>query len=246
MTDATLTEADVNNALLDMVMGSGDVEQFLSGLTRLAVSALSSKSSGEVLCAVTLLRPRVMATVASSSEHAGKMDEIQYNFDDGPCLRAAREGYTVHVRNMPTDDRFPEYRDAVAGHGLLSALGIPVPLDGDANAGLDFYSTVADAFDDDAVKAAEEFAREASISLRLAVRMAHLSDTSKHLEAAMASRTNIDLAVGIIMGQNRCSQDEAVKILKSASSARNIKLRDVAASLVASTGQVPAETHFEA
>ncbi len=246
MEDATLAEADLNSALLDMVMESGDVEQFLSGLTRLAVSTVSSKASGEVLCAVTLLRPRVMATVASSSEQAEKMGEIQYRFDDGPCLRAAREGYTVHVRNMPTDGRFPEYRDAVAEHGILSALGIPVTLAGHADAGLDFYSTTADAFDDDAVAAAEAFAREASISLRLAVRMAHLSDTSKHLESAMESRTDIDLAAGIIMGQNRCTQDEAVKILKAASSSRNVKLRDIAAGIVASTGQGPAATHFEA
>ncbi|GAB3526791.1 ANTAR domain-containing protein [Arthrobacter monumenti] len=245
MEDATTAEPDLNSTLLDMVMESGDVGEFLNGLTRLAASRLYSESGGEVLCAVTLLRPRTMATMASSSEYAAKMDKIQYAFDDGPCLRAAREGYTVHVKDMSQDNRFPEYRDAVAEHGIHSALGVPVPLDGVAKAGLNFYSTDVNAFDDDAVAAAEALAEETSTSLRLAVRMAHLSDTSKHLEAAMESRTNIDLAVGIIMAQNRCSQDEAVRILKAASSARNVKLRDIAADIVAATGQAPAETHFE-
>lgn len=245
MGEAMHTAPDTSNVLLDLVMDSQDVEDFLSGLTQLAASTLSSQASGTVLCGLTLLRPRTMGTVASSSEEAQKLDEIQYAFDDGPCLRAARENYLVHVRDVPNDDRFPAYRDAVAKYGIRSALGVPVPLGGEARAGLDFYSTVAHAFDDGAVAAAEAFALEASRSLRLAVRMAQLGDASKHLEAAMQSRTVIDLAAGIVMAQNRCTQDEAVEILKAASSARNIKLRDVASAVVASANQAPVKTHFD-
>jgi AmiR/NasT family two-component response regulator len=65
------------------------------------------------------------------------------------------------------------------------------------------------------------------------------------MKAAMESRTTIDLAVGVIMGQNRCSQDAAMSILKSASSVRNVKLRDVAASVLQSLGQGPGRTHFD-
>lgn len=238
-------EPDVHNVLIDMVMDTDDVSTFLTGLTQLAAKTLSSRAAGEVLCGLTLLRPRTMGTVASSSELAQRTDEIQYAFDDGPCLRAARENVVVHVRDIPNDTRFPDYRDAVAEHGIRSALGIPVPLGGESRAGLDFYSTEANAFGDDAVAAAEAFALEASKSLRLAVRMAQLSDASKHLEAAMQSRTVIDLAAGIIMAQNRCSQDEAVGILKAASSARNIKLRDVASAVVASANEAPTTTHFD-
>lgn len=46
--------------------------------------------------------------------------------------------------------------------------------------------------------------------------------------------------------QNGCSQDAVMRILKSASSLRNIKLRDVAASVVASTsGYTVLSTHFD-
>jgi AmiR/NasT family two-component response regulator len=92
-------------------------------------------------------------------------------------------------------------------------------------------------FDPDAVRTAEVFAREASRSLRLAVRIARLTDAGENLRAAMASRTTIDLAVGIIMAQNGCSQEAAMTILKAASSARNTKLRDIAARVVASAGE---------
>ncbi|MFB9071492.1 ANTAR domain-containing protein [Citricoccus parietis] len=77
------------------------------------------------------------------------------------------------------------------------------------------------------------------------MRLASHHETQADLDAALQSRTSINLAVGIIMGQNRCSQDEAFKILTEVSSHRNIKVRDLAASLVGQVGQAPTETHFD-
>ncbi|WP_338403182.1 GAF and ANTAR domain-containing protein [Arthrobacter bussei] len=231
--------------LQDMVLDSDDVQQFLDGLVEVASRAFTGEH-GEVFCGVTLLRPQSMTTVASSSEQARVMDEVQYGFDDGPCLRAAREGYTVHIPDFLAEDRFPEYRQAIAGHGIRSALGIPIRLDAGASAGLDFYSTRPHAFPDTSITVAEGIARDASRSLRLSVRIAHLTDDAGNLRAALESRTMIDLAVGAIMAQNRCSQEDAVRILRAASQGRNVKLRDLAASVLASLGQQgPVRTHFD-
>ncbi|MDQ0736146.1 GAF and ANTAR domain-containing protein [Arthrobacter agilis] len=240
------TERDPVMALLqDMVLESEDVQGFLTGLATVASKAFTGLY-GEVFCGVTLLRPRSMITVASSSDRAREVDEVQYGFDDGPCLRAARTGETVHIRDLLADGRFPEYGEAVAAYGLRSALGIPIRLENGASAGLDFYSTSPDTFDEKGIAVAEGLARDASRSLQLAVRIAALSDDSRNLKAAMASRTTIDTAVGAIMAQNRCTQQEAFVILRRASSTRNVKLRDLAASILASVGQTePVETHFE-
>jgi AmiR/NasT family two-component response regulator len=49
------------------------------------------------------------------------------------------------------------------------------------------------------------------------------------------------------MAQNRCSRETAIKVLKIASGTRNVKLRDIAASVVASIAQDPTvRTHFDA
>ncbi|MBG6216013.1 AmiR/NasT family two-component response regulator [Arthrobacter sp. CAN_A6] len=60
----------------------------------------------------------------------------------------------------------------------------------------------------------------------------------------MESRTNIDIAVGIVVAQNRCTPQEAIEILQRASNGQNIKLRALAEQLVASIGTTPAKTHF--
>ncbi|WP_049822068.1 GAF and ANTAR domain-containing protein [Arthrobacter sp. H41] len=183
--------------------------------------------------------------MASSSETARNLDELQYSFGDGPCLTAARTHQTTHVKDTRQDDQWPNYVVAIDEHGIRSILGVPIPLDGNAGCALNLYATTPNAFTDEARSTAETFAREASASLRLAVHIAQLTETSENLRSAMSSRTTIDLAAGIIMGQNRCSHDAAMTILKAASNARNIKLRDVAAQVLASVGQQAPETHFD-
>jgi GAF domain-containing protein len=231
--------------LQDQLLATEDITDFLNDFTATMAQALSTDSD-EVWCAVTLLRPKRSTTVAASSPHAEALDEIQYHYGDGPCLTAAREHRLVYVRDTRTDPRWPAYGKAAAEAGILSALGVPMELGGEAAAGLDVYADTPNAYDQAILEVIQRQVAEASTILRLAVRLARHRDTEADLRAAMASRTTIDLAVGIVMGQNRCTQEKAFEILRAASSHRNIKLRDVAADLVATVGKGPASTHFDA
>ncbi|MEX5296230.1 GAF and ANTAR domain-containing protein [Kocuria sp. CPCC 205268] len=231
--------------LHDLLLESEDITSFLDALTATIAQALSTDGD-EVWCAVTLLRPKRSTTVASSSPAAEALDEIQYHYGDGPCLTASREHRLVHVTDTRTDPRWPEYGRAAAAHGVLSALGVPLDLAGEAAAALDVYADRPHKFDPATIEVIRREVASASSALRLAVRMEKHRDAEADLKAAMASRTTIDLAVGIVMGQNRCTQEEAFGILRAASSHRNVKLRDVAAELVATVGRGPATTHFDA
>ena len=226
------------------MLNSSDVEEFLRELARVSARSLSEPGD-EILCGITLFRHRKAATVASSSAAAQAMDEIQYAFGDGPCVTASREQETVHIPELEDCDRWPQYAATVRGHGVRSILAVPFLLDGDTRAALNLYSQRPGRFDGRALELARDFVGQTSLALRLAVRFAHYSDTAANLKATLESRTSIDVAVGIIMAQNRCSQAEAFELLKSASSARNIKLNVVAAGLVESLGQGPIHTHFE-
>ena len=61
----------------------------------------------------------------------------------------------------------------------------------------------------------------------------------------MEHRTSIDLACGVVMAQNRCSQEEAMAILTRVSSNRNQKLRDVAADVLKNVTGEEIHTHFD-
>ena len=236
-------EALQNGYFLDLVLGSEDVEAFLTDLAAFSSESLSLPDA-PVFCGITVLRKKRAATAASSDERARVLDELQNTYE-GPCLTAMDSMGSVSVPDLINEHRWPEYVEAAAGQGLRSVLSVPLLVEGDTRAALNLYSERANAFSDADVERADVFASHASKSLRLALKIAQLSDARNDLAAAMQSRTVIDLAVGAIMAQNHCSQEEAFTILRTASSNRNIKLRHLAQSIIAAVSSGTVTTHFE-
>lgn len=231
--------------LQGLVLETADMAEFLDNFASFAAAKLSV--NGEVFCGITLARRKKYNTVGSSGPRALAMDEMQYGFGDGPCLSAIREARTELVSDVTAENRWMEYLAAAAGQGVRSILAVPFQLDQEeAKAALNLYALNDRAFSAEIIDTAESYVHIAANSLQLAVRIARLSDARQNLMAAMESRTMIDTAVGVVMAQNRCNQEAAFAMLKRASSSRNAKLRDIAASVLASVAQDPAvRTHFE-
>lgn len=227
-----------------LILESEDIASFLQDFTELLAGRLAGPG-GDRWCAITLLRDRKAATAVSSGPVARELDELQNTFTHGPCMTAIRENTVIRAGDLRTDDRWPDYQRAAVAHGVRSVLGLPFDLDDDAQAGVNIYSEVPHDFTPEMIESIQLETRLAAGALRLAVRLASQRESERDLRAAMESRTVIDLAVGVIMGQNRCSQDEAVEILKRASNHRNVKLRDLAAELIASVSTTPPRTAFE-
>jgi hypothetical protein len=100
-----------------------------------------------------------------------------------------------------------------------------------------FYSSRPHGFGSDATAAAHALAAEASKGLRLVMRIVSLQETEANLRAAMAFRTPTDLALGVIIGQERCSYDVALEWLFRASRTRNVSIREMAAEIVAAADE---------
>ncbi|MEW9870792.1 GAF and ANTAR domain-containing protein [Arthrobacter sp. HS15c] len=231
--------------LQDLVLKTEDVKDMLDELARF--SAVTLADPAVAFCSITLIQRKKPVTVARSEDSAVRLDESQYSAGDGPCLTAIRQQVVVHVPDLANEKRWPAYTATALEAGIGSSLSVPLLLEGEAEAGLNLYSTRSHGFTGDDISMVETYSYHASKALRLAVRISQLAEAKAHLIAAMESRTTIDLATGIIMAQNRCSQDTATKILKIASSTRNLKLRDIAASVVASVSHDPnVRTHFDA
>lgn len=227
-----------------LLLESDDIQEFLQDFTDLLARQLSL-GGPDRWCAVSLLRDRKAATAASSSTEALALDELQNSFTDGPCMTAIREDTVIRAGDLRSDRRWPDYAAAAREQGVRAVLGLPFDLDDDAKAGLNVYSATPHDFDPGTIESIVLQVKQASSALRLAVRQTLHSDAARDLRAAMESRTVIDLAVGILMGRDRCGQAEAVELLKRASNHRNVKLRDLAAELVASVSSAPTTTSFD-
>ncbi|MDQ0661928.1 hypothetical protein QFZ35_000426 [Arthrobacter ulcerisalmonis] len=236
---------DVALHLQESFLQNPEVEAFLQDLATYAATRLGGQGH-ECSCEIVVLRPKKPAASAGSNPSAQLISQLESTLGDGPGRTAMRTATTVLVADLRREKRWPEYVQAVQGQGFLSVLSIPAALEGGSEGVLTFYCSRPVAFGSNGVDAAEAFVRQASKGLKLALRMLKLEETKDGMSAAMQTRTVIDLATGAIMAQNRCSQAAAFKLLADASSTRNMKLRDVAAAVVASVaGAADTFTYFD-
>ena len=218
--------------LQDLVLSSEDLEEFLGELAQHAAIGLSHAERA-VVCAVTVARPKRPAATGAGSQRAFELEGQQVEAGKGPCITAMSGADTVYVRDVTRESRWPEFGQAAAERGYAAILVVPIDLDDECRAALSFYATHRSGFTDGEILTAENVARQVSRPLRLSLRIGRLQDARDDLASAMKSRTVIDMAIGVVMAQNRCAPDEAFTLLRKASNARNTKLRDVAASVVA-------------
>lgn len=231
--------------LQDLIIGTDSVAAFLGGLSVIAAAEISRSAGTDVECGVTLKLSKKTATVGGSSPKAIHLDKIEQRVGDGPCILALKVKKPVLMSDVRTDPRWPGYQRHLLEEGCLSVLGVPMELSEEASAALNFFAPSVDAFSEETIREADRFAEIAGRAVRLAVRVGTAENDADNLAAAMTSRTAINLACGIIMGQNRCSQAEAMGILMKVSSHRNQKLRDVAEEIVLKvSGEEPA-TYFD-
>ncbi|MEU4474200.1 GAF and ANTAR domain-containing protein [Micromonospora sp. NPDC023888] len=222
---------DPNAAIFELgqiKFGETDLSGVLTQVSELARRTIP----GAEEVSVTLLKQEGAHTAAFSGEMALRLDELQYEYDQGPCLEAAREATVVSVPDMSEEARWPEWAARAAQDGALSSLSIGFPIQETVLGALNIYGIESGAFDEDAVTLAKTFAGYAAVALA----NAHLYDTTvtlaAQMQSAMQSRAVIEQAKGIIMGERRCTPDEAFAVLAKVSQDSNRKLRDVAAALV--------------
>ena len=218
--------------LHQLITGTTDIKGFLDGVTRYAATTLSRAAGARVECAVTLWRRKRAVTIAGSSDEAILLDGVEQSLGDGPCLEALETLQPVLLPDTHTDTRWPEYSKTLTAAGTGSVLGIPLALGKDASAALNFFAPQTGIFTEHAIEEAVVFGDMAGQALGLALRLVTADLLAHDLKAAMERRTPIDLACGMIMEQNHCSQEEAFNFITTASQHRNQKVHDVAEGII--------------
>ncbi len=218
-------------ALHQMLLETETVQDFMNQLVHRAAADTGYR------CGITVGRPNGQHeayTLASSDTVSRQLDELQYTDGVGPCLEAWRTSGAVFVTDMGRETRWRDFPRHAAAVGVRSSMSYPL-LSGDRCIGaINFYAFEPLAPQVDVQARAGVVAAVAAGALALALRLAERGDTIAHLRTALTSRSTIDQAIGILMAQQRCTARTAFDALRKASQGRNIKLRHVAAGIVAS------------
>lgn len=203
-----------------------DPDAVLEEIVSAAVRLIPGVDQGSI--SVVLGRQSVRS-YGASGDLPERIDAIQEELAEGPCLDAVYQEKTVRVPDMAHEQRWPRFAQRAAEAGASSMLAIQLYVDADNLGALNLYGSQRQAFDDESEDVGLLFASHAAVAFADAQKMDHLNH-------AIASRDLIGQAKGILMERYRLNADQAFLVLTRLSSHQNRKLREVAAE-IAHTGQ---------
>ncbi|WP_246632039.1 ANTAR domain-containing protein [Pseudonocardia nigra] len=207
------------------------------GVLERVVHAGRNVVPGADLVSVTMRAPGGFHTPVQTDELASRLDEVQYRFDEGPCVEATRTAGLglSFCADLGAGEEYPRFGPAAARLGVRSVLAVGLfPHGGDAPrmGALNFYSHEVGGLDEVDRDIALVLAAHAATALAATTVCATAELEAAQLRQALSTRDVIGQAKGILMERRKISADEAFEALRAASQALNIKLTQVAQTLV--------------
>lgn len=230
MNDRRPQPAGLSSAPDAMALALLDVTQEILGAPTLVeaaqrVAALGVRHLGADLAGVSCRQRRAGPVRLAATDPAlpglGELDQ-----HDSPLFEALEHHRTLTVADTRAETRWPRWSEEATGRGLRSALFVGLPPLPGRPVVLELYARSADAFAADVRPLLLTVAHQAGLALRHADRVASL-------EEALHTRGLIGQAQGLVMERFRLDGDEAMTYLRRRSQEAHVRVRDLAATLVA-------------
>ncbi|MBC6445699.1 GAF and ANTAR domain-containing protein [Actinokineospora sp. HBU206404] len=243
------------DAVLDAELGPLSRE-----FARLANTLLSAPTVAEVLEQVVWAARRVIPgadlvsvtlrgpdgsfhTPVETDPVAAKLDQLQYDTGEGPCVTAASASAPGYVRSddLAREPQWPTFGPAAAACGysaMLAGALVPDCLPPRLSGALNIYAREPGTLDAQAQETALLLAIHASLALATTKAVTQAELREAHLRRAIESRDVIGQAKGILMHRRGIRADEAFDLLRRTSQELNIKLADLARTLADRHGEL--------
>jgi hypothetical protein len=204
-------------------------------LNRVCEAALTTVPGAD-LVSVTLRADDGFHTPAQTDPLASDLDQVQYRLDEGPCVEATRTpgmGVTF-CADLAAGREYPRFGPEAARLGARSVLSVGLFPTGDSPryGALNVYSRAVGGLDELDRDLAVVLAAHASTALGATVAHTAAELELAQLRQAISSRDVIGQAKGILMERRGISADEAFDILRRTSQSLNVKLAQLAQTLV--------------
>lgn len=192
---------------------------------RIIVTAAAEIVPGARWAGISLIEGKAVVAKVPTDPIVAKLDDLQSELGDGPCLTALREHHTVHIDDMGSDTRWPEFSNQAVALGVRSLLSFQLFVRRDNLGALNLYGTEPGAFSDDSIDTGLILAQHAAVAMAG-------SAAETQFQTGLASRDVIGQAKGLLMSRDHVTGMQAFAMLTRASQEANMKLADVARWLV--------------
>ena len=219
-----------------------DTRDLAERMAELARTVASPRSLDDVLSSVTAtakeLIPGVDAagvlligkkgtfeSLAPVTDLPQKLDQLQMQFNEGPCVQAALDEVIVRTDDFREEQRWPQYSPACVEIGVLSGLSFKL-YTADRTAGaLNLFGFQPNVWDAEAETIGTVLAAHAAAAVLASRR-------GEQLESALSTRDRIGQAKGIIMERYKVDDVQAFEMMRRLSQESNAKLVDIAQQVI--------------
>lgn len=182
----------------------------------------------------------VSLRAGSSTAAAARCDQAESMASAGPCLDAMDRHSAQVVPTVAGAVGWDRWREQALDEGYVSALAVPAVVDDGGSVALNLYARVPDPWTPGLITAADGYAQLLASTVRVHLDLAELEDAAAGLYRNMSDALVVERAVGAIMHTNGCTEEQARRILESASAHRRVGGREVAETILRALVDVPA------
>jgi transcriptional regulator with GAF, ATPase, and Fis domain len=173
-------------------------------------------------------------TVGASDRIAQRIDDMERQAGDGPCVDAIEEETPQIETDLTTPNQWPHLAaKMLAETPVRGAMGFRILVDRRKTGALNLFSDKAGVFDTESAGQAIVLASFASVAINAVAQ----GDDVSTLRRGLLSNREIGKAVGMLMMLYNVDEQEAFNVLRRYSQDLNIKLADVARSVIDSRGK---------
>jgi GAF domain-containing protein len=155
------------------------------------------------------------STAAITARVALELDLVQYDTDDGPCLRSFRTMSTLRIDLVEEGDRFPHFAPAARRAGIRSVLSVPAVWGTEVVGTLNLYSRTG-SFDETAATIAAMLAAQVAIAISRSPEFAAARFVTESAQRDADDWAEVNVATGLLMVNEGCTAEQAEGLLRQA------------------------------
>ena len=231
--EATMTrEAHFDGAFAELsavLVTDFDLGDLLHRLAEACVSICGAVGAGIVVAD----QDGVLRDVAYSSEQIRRLERVQLQSGQGPCVECFRVGHQVEVPNLAEAlERWPRFTSAALQAGIGSARALPLRLRGRTVGALNLFHTEPRACSPEVLRAAQALADLAVVGI---VQYGHgpqlAEQVQAHVKGALEARSLIERAKGFVAERSGLTMDESFEHMRRYADREQLGLTQVAQSV---------------
>ncbi len=218
--------AKLFQGLAEVVYDSDDFDDVYAKLCEASRTLVTGCDRASLM----LKRGSRFVTAAATDDIAARVDDLERELGDGPCLDAVRNEAAYVDASLPEESRWPGLATRIMDETPVRGVaGFRLLVDEEKIGALNLFSDAPGVLTERSVDEGAVVAAFLSVSLLAA----HRRQQASSLQRGLHTNREIGKAVGLMMAFHKVDDEIAFEILRKASQDMNVKLAEVAREVVA-------------